>query len=101
MLPMSDVKIGIIGGSGLYELEGLTDTRWEAVSTPFGDPSDAYLIGRFDGRTVVFLPRHGRAHRLLPSEVPYRANIYGLKLLGCEWVGAVSAVGSRRETRPP
>jgi len=98
---MSDITIGVIGGSGLYELDGLTDTRWETVSTPFGDPSDAYLIGRLAGRAVAFLPRHGRGHRMLPSELPYRANIYGFKLLGCEWVISVSAVGSMRETIHP
>jgi 5'-methylthioadenosine phosphorylase len=94
-------RIGIIGGSGLYELEGLTDVRWQQVRTPFGDPSDEYCIGRLGGREVVFLPRHGRGHRLIPSELPFRANIYGMKALGAEWVISVSAVGSMREGIAP
>jgi 5'-methylthioadenosine phosphorylase len=90
-------RIGVIGGSGLYELEGLAGVRWEKVRTPFGNPSDAYCIGRLGAREIVFLPRHGRGHRLLPSELNYRANIYGLKVLGVEWVVSLSAVGSMRE----
>ena len=72
---MGEPRVGIIGGSGLYELEGLTDVRWQRVRTPFGDPSDAYCMGRLGDREVVFLPRHGRGHRLIPSELPFRANI--------------------------
>jgi 5'-methylthioadenosine phosphorylase len=98
---MREPRIGIIGGSGLYELEGLTDVRWQRVRTPFGDPSDEYCIGRLGAREVVFLPRHGRGHRLIPSELPFRANIYGMKALGVEWVISVSAVGSMRERIAP
>jgi len=89
--------IGIIGGSGLYELEGMTDVRWQRVRTPFGDPSDAYCVGRFADRRVVFLPRHGRGHRVMPTELNPRANIWGLKSLGVEWVVSISAVGSMKE----
>jgi len=96
-----EAAIGIIGGSGLYELEGLTDVRWRRVRTPFGDPSDEYCEGRLDGRRVVFLPRHGRGHRLTPTELNFRANVWGLKSLGVEWVVSVSAVGSMKETIAP
>jgi 5'-methylthioadenosine phosphorylase len=75
---MSDPAIGVIGGSGLYELPGLTEVRWRRVRTPFGDPSDEYCVGRFDDRSVVFLPRHGRGHRMMPSVLYFRANIWGL-----------------------
>src|SRR3989442_1295352 len=93
--------IGIIGGSGLYEVEGLTDVRWRRVRTPFGEPSDAYCVGRFAGRRVIFLPRHGRDHRVLPTELNFRANVWGLKALGAEWVISISAVGSMREAIRP
>jgi 5'-methylthioadenosine phosphorylase len=93
--------IGIIGGSGLYEMEGLTDVVWRRVRTPFGAPSDAYCCGRFDGRPVIFLARHGRGHRLMPTELNFRANIWGFKALGAEWVVSVSAVGSMREALKP
>jgi len=93
--------IGVIGGSGLYELEGLTGVRWKAVRTPFGDPSDEYCMGEFEGRRVIFLPRHGRGHRLTPSELNFRANIWGLKSLGVEWVLSISAVGSMKESIHP
>jgi 5'-methylthioadenosine phosphorylase len=93
--------IGVIGGSGLYELPGMTDIRWRKVRTPFGDPSDEFCVGQYEGRTVVFLPRHGRAHRLTPTELPFRANIWGLKSLGVEWVVSISAVGSLREELRP
>ena len=96
-----EAAIGIIGGSGLYELEGLTDVRWRRVRTPFGEPSDAYCVGRFAGRRVIFLPRHGRGHRVLPTELNFRANIWGLKALGAEWVISISAVGSMREAIRP
>ncbi len=98
---MPEPRIGVIGGSGLYELEGLTGVRWEKVRTPFGEPSDAYCIGRLGAREIVFLPRHGRRHRLLPSELEYRANVYGLKALGVEWVISISAVGSMKEGIAP
>jgi 5'-methylthioadenosine phosphorylase len=98
---VSDGAIGIIGGSGLYELEGMTDVRWRRVRTPFGDPSDEFCTGRFDGRPVVFLPRHGRGHRLIPSDLNFRANVWGLKSLGAEWVISVSAVGSMKEEIRP
>jgi len=93
--------IGIIGGSGLYEMEGLTHLREERVPTPFGDPSDAYILGRLEGRPVAFLARHGRGHRLLPSELNFRANIYGFKTLGVQWIISASAVGSMREAIRP
>ena len=93
----TESAMGIIGGSGLYELEGLTDVRWKRVRTPFGDPSDEYCVGLFEGRRVIFLPRHGRGHRLTPSELNYRANVWGFKSLGAEWVVSVSAVGSMKE----
>jgi 5'-methylthioadenosine phosphorylase len=98
---MSEAAVGVIGGSGLYELPGLTDVRWRRVRTPFGDPSDEYCVGRFQGHPVIFLPRHGRGHRLMPSELNFRANIWGLKSLGAEWVLSVSAVGSMREEIRP
>jgi 5'-methylthioadenosine phosphorylase len=94
-------SVGIIGGSGLYEMEGIEDLRWVRVRTPFGDPSDAYGTGRLGDRRVIFLPRHGRGHRVMPSEINYRANIYGLKALGARWVISVSAVGSMKEEIHP
>lgn len=98
---MSTPRIGIIGGSGLYQLEGLTNTRWVNVKTPFGPPSDELLTGTLAGKEVVFLPRHGRGHRLLPSELPHRANLWALKKLGVAWVISISAVGSlQRRYRP-
>jgi 5'-methylthioadenosine phosphorylase len=93
--------IGVIGGSGLYEMDGLEDIRWVSVRTPFGDPSDAYCVGRFGDRRVAFLPRHGRGHRLMPSELNFRANIWGLRALGAHWVISISAVGSMREEIRP
>jgi 5'-methylthioadenosine phosphorylase len=98
---VSEGAVAVIGGSGLYELPGLADVRWRRVRTPFGDPSDAYCTGRLDGRPVIFLPRHGRGHRLLPGELNFRANIWGLRALGAEWVVSVSAVGSMREEIRP
>ncbi len=91
---MTTHRIGIIGGSGLYHIEGFTDQKWVALKTPFGKPSDEFLTGNLAGREVVFLPRHGRGHRLLPSELNHRANIYGMKKLGVQWIISVSAVGS-------
>jgi 5'-methylthioadenosine phosphorylase len=95
------LTIGIIGGSGLYAMDGLTDVREIAVETPFGAPSDAIVAGRLGATQLLFLPRHGRGHRLLPSELPFRANIWALKHLGAERVIAVSAVGSLREEIAP
>jgi 5'-methylthioadenosine phosphorylase len=91
---MSDVRIGVVGGSGLYQMEGLVVREERRIETPFGDPSDAYVIGELDERLVAFLPRHGRGHRLTPTELNYRANIYGFKVLGVEQLISVSAVGS-------
>lgn len=91
---MGENRVGIIGGSGLYHIEGFTDQKWVKVKTPFGEPSDEFLTGKLEGREVVFLPRHGRGHRILPSELNHRANIYGMKKLGAKWVISVSAVGS-------
>jgi 5'-methylthioadenosine phosphorylase len=93
--------IGIIGGSGLYSMNGLMDTREIRVKTPFGDPSDAIVLGTLEGKRVAFLARHGRGHRILPSEINYRANIYAMKLLGVERIISVSAVGSLLEDLRP
>ena len=98
---MSQPVIGVIGGSGLYEIEQLTDIGEVVLDTPFGAPSDAYVTGLLDGAKMVFLPRHGRGHRLLPSEVNYRANIHGMKQLGVERIISVSAVGSMKEEIVP
>ena len=98
---MEQPVIGVIGGSGLYEIEGLTDVQEVSLDTPFGAPSDVYITGTLDGAKMVFLPRHGRGHRLLPSEVNYRANIYGMKSLGVEQIISVSAVGSMKEEIVP
>jgi 5'-methylthioadenosine phosphorylase len=94
-------RIGVIGGSGLYAIQGLEQVTEVQVETPFGPPSDAYIVGTLYGREMVFLPRHGRGHRIPPSALNYRANIYGLKVLGVEWVISVSAVGSMREEIHP
>jgi len=93
--------LGVIGGSGLYRMAGLQNRREERVSTPFGEPSDAYVLGAIDGRDVAFLARHGGGHRLLPSEINFRANVYGFKALGVERIVSVSAVGSLREELRP
>ncbi len=95
------VRIGIIGGSGLYQMEGLTDVEERRISTPFGDPSDVIVIGTVKGVRVAFLARHGRGHRITPTEVNYRANIYALKTLGVEQVISISACGSLREHLHP
>ncbi len=95
------VRIGIIGGSGLYTMPGLTNAHEVRVKTPFGNPSDAFVIGLLEGRQVAFLSRHGRGHRLLPSEINFRANIYAMKLLGVERIISMSAVGSLREELKP
>jgi 5'-methylthioadenosine phosphorylase len=93
--------LGVIGGSGLYELAGLERVERVRVRTPFGDPSDELVVGYLGQQRLVFLPRHGRGHRLLPSELPFRANLYALKSQGVSWVLAVSAVGSLREEIAP
>ena len=98
---MQQAEIGIIGGSGLYAMPGLTSVREERVETPFGEPSDAFVLGELEGRKVVFLARHGRGHRILPSELNFRANIYALKKLGVERILSVSAVGSLKEEHKP
>jgi len=94
-------EIGVIGGSGLYAMSGLTNTREISVKTPFGDPSDKIVLGDFEGKRVAFLARHGRGHRILPSELNFRANIYAMKLLGVERIISVSAVGSLKEDLRP
>jgi len=95
------IQIGVIGGSGLYDMADLVDREERHVRTPFGDPSGPYVIGTLRGRRVAFLARHGAGHRLLPSELNYRANIYGFKTLGVEWILSASAVGSLKEEYPP
>jgi 5'-methylthioadenosine phosphorylase len=94
---MPQATIGVIGGSGLYRMEEMTDVEEVAVQTPFGDPSDVITIGKVEGVPMAFLPRHGRGHRITPTEIPVRANIWALKSLGVEWVISVSAVGSLRQ----
>jgi 5'-methylthioadenosine phosphorylase len=98
---LSQAEIGIIGGSGLYSMPGLTGVREVKQQTPFGDPSDAYVLGALEGREVTFLARHGRGHRILPTELNFRANIYGFKQLGVERIVSVSAVGSLKEEHKP
>jgi 5'-methylthioadenosine phosphorylase len=98
---MPQAKIGVIGGSGLYRMEGMTDVEEVEIETPFGKPSDAITVGKVEGVSMAFLPRHGRGHRISPSEIPARANIWALKSLGVEWVISVSAVGSLREHIAP
>ncbi len=95
------LRIGVVGGSGLYDMEGLEDLREESIETPFGSPSAPYLVGRMGEAELVFLPRHGRGHIFNPSEVPYRANIFGMKKLGVSWIISVSAVGSLQEEVVP
>src|SRR5438552_14477857 len=94
-------RIGIIGGSGLYHIDGFTGQKWVRIKTPFGPPSDQFLTGRLEGREVVFLPRHGRGHRILPSELNHRANIWAMKKLGVAWIISVSAVGSLQANYRP
>lgn len=98
---LEKIRLGIIGGSGLYSMAGLTNIREVNVKTPFGPPSDAFLVGTLEGRRVAFLSRHARGHRFLPGEINYRANIYAMKLLGVERIISVSAVGSLRDDLPP
>lgn len=98
---MDPIRIGILGGSGLYRMEGLTDVREHAMNTPYGAPSDAILLGKLDGVDVAFLARHGRSHGLIPSEIPFRANIHAMKTLGVQYLLSVSAVGSMLEGIAP
>ena len=98
---MEKIRIGIIGGSGLYDMPGLTGWEEIRVVTPFGEPSDAFIAGTLEGKRVAFLPRHGRGHRLTPSELNFRANIYAMKTLGVERILSVSAVGSLKESIAP
>jgi 5'-methylthioadenosine phosphorylase len=98
---MSKVKLAVIGGSGVYDIEALTDIEECHIPTPFGDPSDSIVIGTLSGMRIAFLPRHGRGHRLTPTEVPYRANIWALKSLGVERIISISACGSMKEKYPP
>jgi 5'-methylthioadenosine phosphorylase len=98
---MSEAAIGIIGGSGLYQIDGVSEAREVAVTTPFGDPSDIIVGGRLHGRSVFFLPRHGRGHRIAPHEINHRANIWALRSLGVRWIIAVTAVGSLQEQYRP
>jgi 5'-methylthioadenosine phosphorylase len=98
---LAEAEIGIIGGSGLYSMPGLTNVREVKQETPFGDPSDPYVLGILEGRKVAFLARHGRGHRILPTELNFRANIYGFKQLGVQRIVSVSAVGSLKEEHKP
>ncbi len=98
---MAQAEIGIIGGSGLYSMKGLTETHEVALDTPFGTPSDPYVLGTLAGRKVAFLARHGRGHRILPTELNFRANIHGFKQLGVERILSVSAVGSLKQEHKP
>ncbi len=98
---MTEIRVGVIGGSGLYQMNELKGVEEIRVSTPFGEPSDAFITGTLDGVKIAFLARHGRGHRILPSEINYRANIYGFKTLGVEWLLSVSAVGSMKEHIAP
>ena len=98
---MAKHKVGIIGGTGLYNIEGFTNQKWVKVKTPFGKTSDDFLTGKLAGRDVAFLPRHGRGHRILPSELNHRANIWAMKKLGVQWIISVSAVGSLQEKCKP
>jgi 5'-methylthioadenosine phosphorylase len=98
---MAEKIVGVIGGSGLYEMEGLEDVQTISLTTPFGDPSDSFVVGHLEGVKIAFLPRHGKGHRISPSSLNYRANIYAMKLLGVQWIIGVSAVGSMKESLHP
>jgi 5'-methylthioadenosine phosphorylase len=98
---MSEKVVGVIGGSGLYGIEGLQDVKTVPLKTPFGEPSDPYFVGHLEGVKIVFLPRHGKGHRIQPSSLNFRANIYGMKMLGVERLIGVSAVGSMKKTIHP
>ena len=93
--------VGVIGGSGLYDMDSISSPRWVRVKTPWGEPSDDFLVGEIEGRSVAFLPRHGRGHRILPSELNHRANIHAMKQLGVRWILSLSAVGSLRDELSP
>src|SRR5512135_513923 len=98
---LPQAAVGILGGTGLYEIDGLTDVREVRLSTPFGEPSDPYVLGTLEGKRVAFLSRHGRGHRLLPAEINYRANLYGFKMLGVGRIISVNSVGSlKADIRP-
>lgn len=101
MTSSSPIRVGIIGGSGLYQMPELTNVEEVKVDTPFGPPSDSFIVGTLEGERVAFLPRHGRGHRFTPTEVPFRANIYAMKLLGVESILSASAVGSLQEQYAP
>ena len=98
---MAQADIGIIGGSGLYQMDALTDVEEVSIDTPFGSPSDALICGRLDGTSVAFLARHGRGHRLIPTELPFQANVYAMKSLGVKYLISASAVGSLKEEVKP
>ncbi len=98
---MTEKIVGVIGGSGLYEMEGLEDVQTISLTTPFGAPSDSFVVGRLEGVKIAFLPRHGKGHRISPSSLNFRANIYAMKLLGVQWIIGVSAVGSMKESIHP
>ncbi len=98
---MATAEIGIIGGSGLYNMDGLTDVTEQRVETPFGDPSEVFVLGTLEGRKVAFLARHGKGHRILPSELNFKANVYAMKKLGVTSILSVSAVGSLKEEHKP
>ena len=98
---MTEKMVGVIGGSGLYEIEGLEEVQTVSLKTPFGDPSDSFVIGRLEGVKVAFLPRHGKGHRIQPSSLNFRANIYAMKMLDVQWIIGVSAVGSMKESIHP
>jgi 5'-methylthioadenosine phosphorylase len=98
---MPETIVGVIGGSGLYEMEGLEGVQTISLKTPFGAPSDSFIVGRLEGKKVAFLPRHGKGHRISPSSLNFRANIFGMKKLGVQWIIGVSAVGSMKESIHP
>jgi len=98
---MAEKIVGVIGGSGLYEMEGLEGVETVSLTTPFGKPSDSFIVGHLEGAKVAFLPRHGKGHRISPSSLNFRANIYGMKMLGVQWIIGVSAVGSMKESIHP
>jgi 5'-methylthioadenosine phosphorylase len=98
---VADVKIGVIGGSGVYQMEGLSNVEEVRIKTPFGDPSDSFVIGTLEGQRVAFLPRHGRGHRIMPSELPARANVFAFKTLGVEHIISLSACGSLKQEMAP
>jgi len=98
---MEEKMVGVIGGSGLYEMEGLEEVQTVSLKTPFGNPSDPFIVGRLEGVKIAFLPRHGKGHRISPSSLNFRANIFGMKKLGVQWIIGVSAVGSMKESIHP